>query len=378
MRLAILGSTGSIGRQALDVVRFHPERFKVVAAVADRNAQLLAEQARDMGIGFLGLHRPPEEFHAPDGLNAEWVFGAEAAVAAATLPEVDAVLCAVVGSAGIRATLAALKAGKRVLLANKETLVAGGELVMRTARASGALMLPVDSEHSAIFQCLQGASQAPKRLILTASGGPFRTWGKERIANATRADALAHPTWRMGPKITVDCASMMNKGLELIEARWLFDVPGERIDIAVHPQSIVHSAVEFEDGSILAQMGSPDMRTPIQLAMTWPDRLPSPAARLDMSALATLTFEPPDEARFPCLALAREALGAGGTAPAILNAANEEAVALFLDGRIRFGRIPEMVHSALGAVEHGPADTLESILGDDARARAYVRSHVFT
>jgi 1-deoxy-D-xylulose-5-phosphate reductoisomerase len=309
------------------------------------------------------------------------VFAGAAALCEVTAWDtVDIVLSALLGFAGLPPALCALKAGKPLALANKETLVAGGALVMAEAKRAGAAILPVDSEHSAVFQCLQGAgANKPARLILTASGGPFRTWPKERIDRAKPEDALRHPNWTMGPKITVDSASMMNKALEVIEARWLFDMSPERIEVAVHPQSVVHSMVEFEDGAVLAQMGVPDMRVPILYAMAYPDRMEAGAQRLRFDAAQTLTFEPPDPDRFPALRLGRAALAAGGAAPAILNAANEAAVAAFLAERIPFGAIPALVGAALDAVPaQGGTPTLDQVLEADARARQVVAARLST
>ncbi len=370
MRLSILGSTGSIGRQALDVVQMHPDRFRVVALAAGKGGPAFLEQARIYQPELCALSAPEESFAALTG--PQWALGEGALLAAATHESADAVLVCVVGSVGLRATLAAIAAGKRVLLANKETLVAGGELVMALAREKGSLLLPVDSEHSAIFQCLQGTTAPPQRLILTASGGPFRTFGAQAIQQAGPADALLHPNWKMGPKITVDCASLMNKGLEMIEAHHLFSVPAERIDVVVHPQSIVHSLVQFADGAMLAQLGVPDMRVPIAYAMSYPERLAPVAPAPDLAALGSLTFEKPDTARFPCLRLSYEALAAGGTAPAVLSAANEEAVALFLRERFPFGRIAQLVEDALAACPAQAADSLDAVLEADRAARDFV------
>ncbi|MDR0898653.1 MAG: 1-deoxy-D-xylulose-5-phosphate reductoisomerase [Oscillospiraceae bacterium] len=367
-RIAILGSTGSIGTQALQVVDAHPDRFSVVALTARRSADALFEQVRRYRPLLAALAEEPAEI--PDDVRfCEWVFGEEALRAAAALPEADAVLVAVVGFAGLPAVLDACSADKKVLLANKEALVAGGALVTAAARRAGQPLLPVDSEHSAIFQCLQGAPCKPSRLILTASGGPFRTWPQDAIERATAQEALNHPNWVMGRKITVDSASMINKALEVIEAHWLFDMPGERIDVLVHPQSIVHSMVEFPDGAVLAQLGLPDMRLPIQYAMAYPERLDNPAPALDFAHMNNLTFEPPDTARFPGLSLAYEALSAGGAAGAVLNAANEIAVEAFLAGRMPFGQIARTVRETMQRLPALPLRSLDDAREADAMAR---------
>ena len=316
-----------------------------------------------------GLVREPESI--PDDLkHIDWVFGPECLKAAATLAEADDVLVSVVGFAGLPAVMDALGAGKRVLLANKEALVAGGALVTEAARKAGKPLLPVDSEHSAIFQCLRARdTNAPSRILLTASGGPFRTWRAEEIENATVEQALRHPNWSMGRKITIDSASMMNKALEIIEARWLFDMPPEKIDVLIHPQSIVHSMIEFADGGVLAQLGVPDMRLPILYAMAFPDRLETGAKPLDLAQIGSLTFEAPDRAKFPGMFLAYDALRAGGAACAMLNAANEVAVGAFLSGRIPFGRIWQLNRDTLEAAGRQPADSVEAVFVADALAR---------
>jgi 1-deoxy-D-xylulose-5-phosphate reductoisomerase len=321
-----------------------------------------------------GLAVEPEKI--PDDVKfCQWVFGEKALIEAAELPGADDVLVAVVGFAGLSSVLAALSAGKRVLLANKEALVAGGALVMAEANKRKNALLPVDSEHSAIFQCLRAAEgNAPARLVLTASGGPFRTWDREAIERATVDQALRHPNWSMGPKITVDSATMLNKALEVIEARWLFDLPPERIDVLIHPQSIVHSMVEFQDGALLAQLGTPDMRLPILYAMAYPERLSAGGERLSLSHLKELTFEPVDAAKFPGLSLAYEALRAGGTAPAMLNAANESAVQAFLTGKIPFGRIFRTVRDVLDKAPVRPAASLDAVREADETARRMAAS----
>lgn len=368
-KIALLGSTGSIGTQALDVAARHADRFQIIALTANTNAEKLFAQARQFHPRMCGLVREPESI--PDDLkHIDWVFGPECLKAAATLPEADDVLVSVVGFAGLPAVMDALGAGKRVLLANKEALVAGGALVTEAARKAGKPLLPVDSEHSAIFQCLRARdTNAPSRILLTASGGPFRTWRAEEIENATVEQALHHPNWSMGRKITIDSASMMNKALEIIEARWLFDMPPEKIDVLIHPQSIVHSMIEFADGGVLAQLGVPDMRLPILYAMAFPDRLETGAKPLDLAQIGSLTFEAPDRAKFPGMFLAYDALRAGGAACAMLNAANEVAVGAFLSGRIPFGRIWQLNRDTLEAAGDQPADSVEAVFAADALAR---------
>ena len=368
-KIALLGSTGSIGTQALDVAARHADRFQIIALTANTNAEKLFAQARQFHPRMCGLVREPESI--PDDLkHIDWVFGPECLKAAATLPEADDVLVSVVGFAGLPAVMDALGAGKRVLLANKEALVAGGALVTEAARKAGKPLLPVDSEHSAIFQCLRARdTNAPSRILLTASGGPFRAWRAEEIENATVEQALRHPNWSMGRKITIDSASMMNKALEIIEARWLFDMPPEKIDVLIHPQSIVHSMIEFADGGVLAQLGVPDMRLPILYAMAFPDRLETGAKPLDLAQIGSLTFEAPDRAKFPGMFLAYDALRAGGAACAMLNAANEIAVGAFLSGRIPFGRIWQLNRDTLEAAGDQPADSVEAVFVADALAR---------
>lgn len=354
--IVILGCTGSIGTQTLDVVRRLPDQLRVVGMSAYRNETLLREQAAEFGV-------PSDALESGDAADL---------VRLATLPDADIIVVSVAGAVGTAATVAALKAGKDVALATKEVLVAAGAIVMAEARRSGAKILPIDSEHSAIFQCLQG--QPPKyvsKLWLTASGGPFRQWPKEKLDSATVADALNHPTWpSMGRKITVDSATLMNKALETIEARWLFDVPMEQIGVVVHPQSVVHSLIELVDGSVLAQMGLPDMRLPIEYALLYPDRAEMGVPRFDITALQTpLTFEPPDETRFPALGLARRAAKIGGTLPAVLNAANEAAVGLFLDGHLTFGAITTLTARTMDAHTAIDEPTLAQITDADGWAR---------
>ena len=374
--ISILGSTGSIGTQALQLVALHPERFRVAAMTAHRNRELFFEQVRTFRPEMAGLTEPiPMEEIPADLRFCRWVMGKEALHAAAAEVPADMVLVSVVGIAGLQSVMDALHANRQVLLANKEALVTGGHLVMDAARAIGKPLLPVDSEHSAIFQCLQGvAGNQPVKLLLTASGGPFRTWPKEKIASATREQALNHPNWAMGAKITIDSASMFNKALEIMEARWLFDLPPEKIEVVVHPQSIIHSAVEFADGAVIAQLGVPDMRVPIQYAMSYPERLPTGSKPLDLFALGQLTFERGDEARFPALRLARECLNAGGAACTILNGANEAAVAAFLAGQIPFGGITRLVEGAMETLGDMPANTLVDIFHADQEARRVTAS----
>jgi 1-deoxy-D-xylulose-5-phosphate reductoisomerase len=369
--IAILGSTGSIGTQALELVRLHPEEFRVVALTARSSREKLFEQVREFRPEVAGLTEPIPMSEIPEDVRfCRWVMGADALHAAAAEVPADMVLVSVVGIAGLQSVMDALGANRQVLLANKEALVTGGHLVMDAAKRIGKPILPVDSEHSAIFQCLQGAGgNQPVRLLLTASGGPFRTWTREQMQNATRAQALKHPNWSMGAKITIDSASMFNKALEIIEAHWLFDMPPEKIQVVVHPQSIVHSAVEFADGAVLAQLGVPDMRVPIAYAMTYPRRIPTGSKPLDLFSIGTLTFEPGDPVRFPALRLAGECLNAGGAACTILNGANEIAVAAFLRDVIPFGAISRIVEGTLEACGAMPADTLDDIFHADLEAR---------
>ena len=369
--IAILGSTGSIGRQAIEVIKLHPDRFFVTALTAHRNAALLFEQVRQLRPAMAALTE--KEVPVPEDLSfCQFRFGPQALEETAREAEGQDVLAAVVGVAGLKAVMAAREAGKRVLLANKETLVAGGEMVM-SACPPGTL-LPVDSEHSAIFQCLQGAGPNPyERILLTASGGPFRTWEKERMEQATVAQALGHPTWNMGAKITVDSASMFNKALEIIEAKWLFSARPEQIQVVVHPQSIVHSAVQFRDGAVIAQLGAPDMKVPILYAMSYPERLNAGAKTLDLFAIGQLTFEKPDTDKFPAIKMAYDALAQGGAACCVLNAANEEACYAFLREEIPFGRISSIVRQALDKHGHLPARSLADIDRADALSRETAR-----
>ena len=379
-RLGILGSTGSIGAQTLDVVRLFPDRFDVRALTAGSNAELLIAQAREFSpecvvIGDARRRKQVEEALRPLGVRV--LTGKEGLCEAAALDAVDTVVAALVGFAGLESVLAALRAGKKVALANKETLVVAGRLVTSLLQDGQGMLLPVDSEHSAIFQCLAGEPErSVESLALTASGGPFRTRPAETFGTISKAEALAHPNWSMGAKITIDSATMMNKGLEVVEAHWLFDMPPERIAVLTHPQSIVHSLVVFEDGSVKAQLGLPDMGLPIQYALSYPERWAAPRERLDWSDVMHLHFEPPDRAKFPCLDLAYEALAAGGTAPAVLNAANEQAVALFLEEKIRFTDIPDLIGEALGRMPAQADPSLEDLVACDAEARRAVLKHI--
>ena len=365
-RLAILGSTGSVGVQALDVVDRAPGRFEVVALAAGKNAERLVEQARRFRPRVVALADPAAAQRARGllGAGGPEVLEGDAGVAAlATLPEVDGVLAAISGGAGLRSTAAAVEAGKEIGLANKESMVLAGELLMRRAAEKGVTILPIDSEHSAIFQALVGHDRAyVRRLILTASGGPLRTVPAAELAAVTPARALKHPNWSMGDKITIDSATLMNKGLEVIEARWLFDIEPRRIDIVVHPESIVHSMVEYVDGSVVAQLGISDMRGPISYALAYPARLRLDLPPLDLSRLGRLTFEPPDPARFPAFTLAYRALEAGGTAPAALSGADEAAVEAFLAGRCAFTRIAEVCEEVLEAQVVEPLRSVEQAL----------------
>ena len=372
-RIAILGSTGSIGRSALAVIDAHPDRLEAVALAAGENAALLADQVRRYRPKAVavatGATREDLVRRLGAGATATVAEGSEGLTAIATHPDVDLVLCASAGTAGLEAVLAAIDAGKTVALANKEVLVMAGALMMNAARRRGVAILPVDSEHNAIHQCLHGRPAAEiRRLILTASGGPFRRHSRADLEHVTPDDALRHPTWQMGRKITIDSATLMNKGLEVIEARWLFDAAPESIDVVIHPQSIVHSMVEFVDGSVIAQLGVTDMRLPIQYAFSYPDRWDGGMAGLDFTRLPPLEFEPPDHARFPCLRLACQAIAQGGAAPIVLNAANEVAVEAFLAGRLGFTGIPGVIEAALdGAGMNGGApDSVTSIA--DVRA----------
>lgn len=380
MKLGIIGSTGSIGTQTLDVVRelnSRPEspdnpHVEVLALAAGRNVTRLAEQAKEFSVKILCIDAPEDVPALRASLGDDSVrilVGSEGLCELASQP-MDVLVTAVVGMRGLRPTLCAIQQGTTIALANKETLVAAGHLVMEAAQEKGVKILPVDSEHSAIRQCLDGGrNQDVEKLILTASGGPFRTWEPERLAQVSVEETLRHPTWKMGGKITVDCASMMNKGLEVIEAHWLFHLPGEQIDVVVHPQSIIHSMVQYRDGSIIAQMGPPDMRLPIQYALTYPVRGQANRERLSFPKLGTLTFEAPNKEKFPCLRLAYEALARGGTLPAVLNGANEVAVEAFLRGQIKFTQIPYSIEKVLESHRCIQDPDLATILEADREAR---------
>jgi 1-deoxy-D-xylulose-5-phosphate reductoisomerase len=374
IRIAILGSTGSIGTSALSVVDAHADKLQVVALAAGNNAPALAEQ--------VGKYRPKvvamastsglDQLKDASGaaLPAMAVAGTEGLVAVATVPEADVVLCASSGTAALEAVLAAIEKGKTIALANKEVLVMAGGLVMDAARRAGVAVLPVDSEHNAIHQCLHGRGPAEvRRLVLTASGGPFRGRSRASLAQVTATEALRHPTWQMGPKITIDSATLMNKGLEVIEAHWLFGVPARAIDVVIHPQSIVHSMVELSDGSVIAQMGTTDMRLPIQYAFSYPERWTAPVPFLDLGRLGALEFSEPAWDDFPCLRLAYRALEAGPSVPIVLNASNEVAVTAFLEGRLRFTAIADLIARAMDEHTAGPAKTLADVRAVDAWAR---------
>jgi 1-deoxy-D-xylulose-5-phosphate reductoisomerase len=371
MNLAVLGATGSIGASTLDVAAAHPDRYRLFALTAHASADALLELCRVHRPKYAVLSGVPGNAALAASfrdLHVELLFGAAALEQVASDADCEAVMAGIVGAAGLASTLAAARAGKRVLLANKEALVMAGPLVMRAARESGAKLLPVDSEHNAVFQCLSDV-KAVRRIMLTASGGPFRALALDKLDAVTPDQACAHPNWVMGRKISVDSATMMNKGLEVIEARWLFDVEAGRIEVVIHPQSIVHSLVEYVDGSVIAQLSNPDMRVPIAHALAYPERIASGARPLDLAAMKSLSFERPDHQRFPCLPLAYAALRAGGTAPAALNAANEVAVEAFLAGRLPFTAIPRVIEATLNAVSNSDSMSLESIMEVDATAR---------
>lgn len=369
-RIAILGSTGSIGRQALDVVRQHKDLFEVELLTANNSSALLIEQAMEFRPGSVVICNEAKYQEVADALqpNDIKVFtGMDSVCSLVGADDIDIVLTALVGFSGLRPTISAIKAGKIIALANKETLVAGGSVVMDLAKKYNSPILPVDSEHSAIFQCLLGATGNPiSRIHLTASGGPFRTWDRDRIAAATKNEALKHPQWTMGAKITIDSATMMNKGFEMIEARWLFDTAPDKINIVVHPQSIIHSMVEFADGAVIAQLGNPDMREPIQFALSFPERLTLNNKKLDFASLQGLTFEEPDMEKFPCLSLAFEAIRKGGNVPCAMNAANEAAVAAFLKDGIRFYDIPEIISACMAGVNFVEKPTVDDLLSTNA------------
>ena len=380
-RIAILGSTGSIGRQTLDVVRQHPDRFQVEVITAGSNAALLAEQARAFDVPHAVICNTSKYAEVCDilaGTKTKVHAGIDAACDLVTGESVDIVVASMVGFSGLRPTLSAIRAGKDIALANKETLVAAGTVVMAEAQRCGVKILPVDSEHSAIFQCLQAAGGNPvERIHLTASGGPFRTWPREKIEQAGKDLALKHPNWNMGAKITIDSATMMNKGFEVIEAKWLFDVEPERIHVVVHPESVIHSMVEFADGAVLAQLGCPDMREPIQLALSYPERLSLNNRKLDFGTLGALTFFEPDLEKFPCLKLAFEAIGRGGNLPCALNAANEAAVAAYLEDKIGFYDIAAVAADTLACTEFVAEPSLDDIFATNEEAFTRARKQIW-
>jgi len=386
-RITILGSTGSIGTSTLDVVARHPDRFQVVALTANRQADLLFRQCQQFKPGYAVMLDEDAAAQLRQrvraaGLSTEILTGVAALEQVAVLPEVDAVMAAIVGAAGLQPTLAAARAGKKILLANKEILVMAGNVFMDAVRASGSMLLPIDSEHNAIFQVLPHgydgdlAGNGVRRILLTASGGPFRNTPLDELQNVTPEQACAHPNWVMGRKISVDSASMMNKGLEVIEAHWLFNASADDIQVVIHPQSVIHSLVEYVDGSVLAQLGNPDMRTPIAYGLAYPERIDAGVAPLDLFKVATLDFAAPDLERFPCLALAYQALRAAGTAPAALNAANEVAVAAFLDKQISFLAIPRIIEAVLDALPVSTVGCMDDVLGADADARHAAQQQV--
>jgi 1-deoxy-D-xylulose-5-phosphate reductoisomerase len=370
--VTILGSTGSVGCQTIDLIDRHPGKYAVEALTANSRVELLAEQAKRLRPRYVAVADESRYTELKDALSGEGieVAAGQAAVTAAAEGPADWVMAAIVGAAGLRPTLAAVRRGAVVAFANKECLVCAGELMMREIEQRGATLLPVDSEHNAIFQVFEfDKRDTVEKLIVTASGGPFREWDKARMAQASPAQAVAHPNWDMGAKISVDSATMMNKGLEVIEAHHLFAMPEDRIEVLVHPQSVIHSMVTYVDGSVLAQLGTPDMRTPIAYSLAWPERMDTPSERLDLGAIAKLTFEAPDPERFPALRLAREALKSGGNAPTILNAANEVAVERFLAGAIGFLDIAETVEETLSRIPNAPLSALDDVHGFDAEAR---------
>jgi 1-deoxy-D-xylulose-5-phosphate reductoisomerase len=385
--ITILGSTGSIGTSTLDVVARHPGKFKIVALTANSQVDLLFSQCQQFKPAYAVMLDDAAAMQLRQrvreaGLGTEVLSGIAALEQVAVLPEVDAVMAAIVGAAGLRPTLAAARAGKKILLANKETLVMAGNVFMDAVRASGATLLPIDSEHNAIFQALPRgydgnlAANGVRRILLTASGGPFRDTPLAELRNVTPEQACAHPNWVMGRKISVDSASMMNKGLEVIEAHWLFNAHADDIQVVVHPQSVIHSLVEYVDGSVLAQLGNPDMRTPIAYGLAYPERIDAGVAPLDLFKVATMNFAAPDFERFPCLALAYQALRAAGTAPAVLNAANEVAVAAFLDRQISFLAIPAVIGAVLDTLPVVVVESLDDVLGADAEARLVAQQQI--
>ncbi|WP_303290799.1 1-deoxy-D-xylulose-5-phosphate reductoisomerase [Marinobacter sp. SS5-14b] len=384
--VTVLGATGSIGLSTLDVIRRHPDRFAVYALTAGTRAAEMAGLCREFRPVFAVMADSDAARELAERLvdlpEIEVLSGEAGLCQVAAASEADTVMAAIVGAAGLAPTLAAVRAGKRVLLANKEALVMSGKLFMDAVAESGAELLPIDSEHNAIFQCMPAdkvrspVAAGITRILLTASGGPFRTFSADRLRSVTPAEACAHPNWSMGQKISVDSATLMNKGLELIEACWLFNTSPEQVEVHVHPESIIHSMVEYADGSVLAQMGSPDMRTPIANGLAWPERIAAGVAPLDLFAIGRFHFERPDRQRFPCLRLAAEAFATGGTAPAVLNAANEIAVAAFLDGKLGFTDIPVIIERTLAATEVSEADSFDTIFVKDAEARERAREQI--
>ncbi len=381
--VTVLGSTGSIGVSTLDVLRRHPDLYRVVALAANSSADKLLQQVIDFQPQYAVLVEPLaakqlRQQIVRQGLTTEVLEGADALEFVASLSQVDAVMAAIVGAAGLRSALAAATSGKRVLLANKESLVVAGQLFMDAVEQHQATLLPIDSEHNAIFQCMpaDGGKEGVRRILLTASGGPFRSISVDALQHVTPEQACTHPNWDMGKKISVDSATMMNKGLEVIEACWLFDLAPEEIQVVVHPQSVVHSMVEYADGSVLAQMGNPDMRTPIAHALAWPRRIDSGVASLDLFAVARLDFERPDFERFPCLQLAYDVVSAGGVMPAVLNAANEVSVDAFLDGRIPFTAIPSLNQAVMESAEQIQPQSIEHLLEVDQRSRRQAQQFI--
>jgi 1-deoxy-D-xylulose-5-phosphate reductoisomerase len=381
-RVAILGSTGSIGTQALDVIRQHRDLFEVELLTANSSSEKLIEQAIEFDVNSVVICNESKYQEVADALQPHFIkvfAGMDSVCELVTGDNIDIVLTSMVGFSGLRSTIAAVKAGKTIALANKETLVAAGQIVMDLAAKHNVKIFPVDSEHSAIFQCLMGSAGAEiEKIHLTASGGPFRTWSREDIAKATCAQALKHPNWAMGSKITIDSATMMNKGLEIIEARWLFGTPGEKIEVVVHPESIIHSMVEYADGSVIAQLGHPDMREPIQYALTWPARLPLNNRKLNFAELGQITFHAPDKEKFPALGLAYESLAKGGNMACIMNAANEAAVAAYLRDEIGFYDITDIVAECMAGSDFAAEPDLETIFATDkavyAKAAEFARA----
>ncbi|HLA33985.1 MAG TPA: 1-deoxy-D-xylulose-5-phosphate reductoisomerase [Rhodocyclaceae bacterium] len=381
MKLTVLGATGSIGVSTLDVVARHPERFEIVALTGYSRIDVLARQCVQFRPAYAVVGRADDAVRlstqlVEQGVKTQVLYGPAALIQVASLAEVDAVMAAIVGAAGLEATLAAARSGKRILLANKEALVMAGAVMLAEAKRGGAVLLPIDSEHNAVFQSMPSgyngdmAAAGVKRVLLTASGGPFRTKSLDELATVTPEQAIAHPNWSMGRKISVDSATLMNKGLEVIEAHWLFNVPADAIEVVIHPQSVIHSLVDYTDGSMLAQLGNPDMRTPIAHALAWPQRIDSGVASLDLVKVSQLSFEPPDRQRFPCLGLAYRALRAQGNAAAVLNAANEIAVEAFLARRLPFLKIADVIAMAMDTVPFAEASDLAAVLDADRQARA--------